>query len=149
MTGNVLAPAGTTIAPGGSIGTLNVTGNVTVGGTFQIEVAGPQADLLAINGNLTLDFTNANLDLPSSNLYDGSTYTIATSTGILTGEFDPSRVNNLPTGYAVMYNHTPGAGSINLVPVPEPGTLALTGVAAVGFIRGRRRRRATANSQST
>lgn len=53
VTGNVIASAGSTIAPGSSIGTLTVAGNVTLGGSMTMELnrsLSPNSDRLAVSG---------------------------------------------------------------------------------------------------
>jgi hypothetical protein len=136
--GNMLIPNGDTLAPGGSIGTLNETGNLVLDGTYQAEVNNsPAADLMNVAGALTLT-ANSFLQLPAANTYDNLTsLTILSATGGVTGTFgtvDP----NLPANYSVVYN----SNSVVLQPVPEPGTLLLTSLAAAGGLGWWRRRRA-------
>ena len=61
ITGAVTVDNGGTVAPGASIGTLGVTGNVAVGGTYAVEVSGSGApvagtnnDSLAVTGDVTI-----------------------------------------------------------------------------------------------
>jgi autotransporter-associated beta strand protein len=151
--GSVLAPpggtlvrSGATVAPGTGIGTLNLTGNVTIAGLMQAEVAGSNADRLAVTGNLTLDPTSS-LTFPAGNTYDGLTpLLLATYTGSLSGTF--GQVNNPPAGYGLFYGTFPGQPNAVVLAVPEPGALALVGLAGALFVR-RRRARLTSSPAST
>jgi hypothetical protein len=144
---------GGTIAPGnGGIGTLTVgtggTGNsVAFAGTIglgnahyadEIDGGGTNAsDKLAINGNLDLSSPYDQLDI---SMVGGSTptgtYTIASYTGTLTGTF--SNVTGLPAGYQVDYST---AGVVLLDAVPEPTSLGLLSLAAMGLMCRRSRHR--------
>jgi fibronectin-binding autotransporter adhesin len=134
VVGNVTVAG--TIAPGGSVGTLNFTGDLTLDGTYTAEVVHPAADLVAVTGNLVLSAASV-LNLPGTNTYDaGTTYTLATYGGTLTGTF--ATTPGLPATHFVTY----GSGvnsSISLTPVPEPGAVLLTCAAAGWWIARRRR----------
>jgi len=54
---NVTVGSGGAIAPGNSIGVLNITGDVALGpgSFFDVEVEGSTADLLNVTGNVTID----------------------------------------------------------------------------------------------
>ena len=61
ITGAVTVDSGGTVAPGASIGTLGVTGNVALGGSYAVEVSGSGApvagtnnDSLAVTGDVTI-----------------------------------------------------------------------------------------------
>ncbi len=121
-------------------------GTVTNNGTLMINLgAAGSSSLLAITaptgavGNLALG-ANSVLDLVNiGGAFDGSTYTIATFTGTLTGTF--GSIIGLASTYKVNYN----ANSITLsgtAPVPEPATLGLFGVAGLGLLLLRRRKTA-------
>jgi fibronectin-binding autotransporter adhesin len=108
------------IAPGASVGTLNVAGNVTMGNNshFAVELSGTNADKLAITGNLDLagagpGDTNLNY-LDVAGIGSGTSWLIATYTGTLTGVFE-----SITPGYSVNY----GTGSnsqvtLNLASLP-------------------------------
>ena len=136
LTGNMVTiNAGGTLAPGASVGTLTINGDVVIDGTLENEVSGSSTDLLAISGDLTLG-SGSVLDLVGS--FDGVTdYTIATFTGNLTGTF--GTINGL-NDYEILY----GANSISLslAPVPEPSSIMMLGLGLLGLVgRSRSRRR--------
>jgi autotransporter-associated beta strand protein len=126
-----------TLSPGASIESLGVTATlVELNGTLFIEfddTASPKIDLLNVTGNL--DITDATLSLDDISLgdvgLDGvSSYIFATYTGSLlgAGAFDS---DPLPAGYEVDYDF--GGNSIALVPVPEPGAIALASLGCIGL----------------
>jgi autotransporter-associated beta strand protein len=134
-----------TIAPGASVGTLNVTGAVNdqASSSWAIELSGATSDLLAVTGNIDLSAVD-NLNVTGSGT--GSSWVIATYSGTLTGTFD-----SVTAGYSVDYGtgansqitlHTPGSGAgggLGHAAVPEPGTISL-GLFAVGLATVFRRR---------
>jgi autotransporter-associated beta strand protein len=105
------------IAPGASVGTLSVTGNVTMADNshFAVELSGTNADKLAITGDLDLSGTGTT---PFFNYLDvtgvgsGSSWLIATYTGIETGIFE-----SITPGYSV----TIGGGQVVLNTAGVPG----------------------------
>lgn len=84
-TGSTLTNAGT-VAPGGSIGTLTVTGNFVQSPTATLEISiNPAASsVLAVSGTASLAGT-LNIDAESG-LYRSGRYTVLTSSG-LSGQF--------------------------------------------------------------
>jgi len=124
-----------------TIGSTGATNTTTIGDNAKlaIDVNGLSSDLLAVNGNLTLTGTNDILainDLGNGSFDGIDSYTIATYTGTLTGTF--ASTTGLPSGYRVDYGTTvPNA--ITLDPaVPEPASLGLIALGALGFFRRRR-----------
>jgi hypothetical protein len=104
-----------TINAGASVGTLNVTGNVTMAADshFLVELSGSTADRLAITGNLDLSALNNFLDVTGSGT---GPWTIATYTGMLTGTFE-----NVTSGY--MVNYGSGTNSSVTLSFQPPGLL--------------------------
>jgi hypothetical protein len=75
--------------------------------------------------------------LPGTNTYDNATLMTIMQVqggGSLSGTF--ANVTGLPANYLLEYTPT----SVILAPVPEPGTMALTGAFAVAGLIIRRRR---------
>ena len=118
----VTPPAGLTndglIAPGLSIGTLNVTGNVTfsAGSALEIEVtSGLSADQLNISGTVNID-TGANLDVLEFGGYTGNggdTFSsVLTAGGGIAGTSGVFDTLNQPVGFSV--NPTYGANALDL-----------------------------------
>ncbi len=116
--GNVLNNG--TIAPGASVGTLGVVGNVTngVGSHWAIELSGTTADKLAVTGNIDLGANGDFLDVTGAGT--GSSWVIGTYTGSETGVFD-----NVTTGYSVTY--TGGHITLNTASACAPGDLNCDG----------------------
>ena len=85
--GNVTANSGSTIAPGNSIGTLNVTGNTSfaAGSTYAVEVdSAGNSDKIAATGTATID-SGATVSVSAENgTDDGSRYAVSTTYTILT-----------------------------------------------------------------
>ena len=159
-----VAPAGTTLAPGTSVGTLSIIGNSTLGGVYQFELAtagvgstSPVAngfsspplphlnhDFLAITG--AADVTNlviniSSIDLPGTGFDNTKNYswTILTANS-LTGTPTLGAISGLD------FNN-PGDGTFSLAtnstsiylnfsqPLPEPGLLLFVGISALFAVR--------------
>jgi len=122
------------VAPGNSIGTLNVTGNIDIEGVLDIEydgLAAPTIDVLNVTG--ILDITDATVDFAQlDNPLTGPVYVFATYGTLAGAEFDT--VIDLPSGYTIEYAW--GGNSIALIPEPSAALLA-----ALGLLALRRRRR--------
>ena len=81
---------GGTVAPGNSIGTLNVSGNVAfnAGSTFQVEInAGGQSDKIAATGTATLNGGTVQIVPLGAGFLANTHYTILTATGGVNGTF--------------------------------------------------------------
>ncbi|HVJ80177.1 MAG TPA: PEP-CTERM sorting domain-containing protein, partial [Planctomycetia bacterium] len=144
VSGKTVIANGSTVAPGGSIGTLTFDNDLHLAGAFQVEVAatGTQlADLIQLTaGNATIG-SGASLVFAATNTYDNMTeiplLTVAGG-GSLFGTFGSDFIFNLPSNYSLRYTGT----SLFLTPVPEPGSIALVGLAAAAGWMIRRRKRA-------
>ncbi len=119
----------------GPAGELHITGNLDNAGTLMANLGSKgTSNLLVISGNLALNNTSK-LNLTGlAGSYDGSSYTIATFTGTLTGRFNS--VSGLAADYQLEYS----PHSIMLTPTPEPGELAITFL-GLGAMALRRRSR--------
>jgi fibronectin-binding autotransporter adhesin len=133
----VTAAAGSHVQPGASIGTLNVTGNLTVGGTLDVEYNSNTGaiDLLAVSG--TLDLSVATIQF--SNLGTGAggpaypavfaTYGTLAGTAVATP--------GMPAGYWVDYHYN---NENKIALVPEPSMIMSLLLAGMGLAVGTRRR---------
>ncbi|MCG7504885.1 autotransporter domain-containing protein [Mesorhizobium retamae] len=93
--GGLAAQSSATVAPGNSMGTLNVAGDISfaAGSTYAVEIAGNGAsDRIAATGTATLGGGKVEvtaLDAQAS-YKDGQSYTILTAAGGIIGGFDPA-----------------------------------------------------------
>ncbi|WP_192841594.1 autotransporter outer membrane beta-barrel domain-containing protein, partial [Fulvimarina pelagi] len=105
--GSFVANSGGTIAPGNSIGTLNVAGNATFqsGSVYEVEIAADgtgdqvRADTATINGG-TVDVVT--LD-PYTAYTDGQRYTIVSTANGRTGTFDSLQDDSAFLDYNLLY----------------------------------------------
>ena len=88
--GDVTASSGGTIAPGNSVGTLNVDGNVIFnsGSTYAVEVddAG-NSDLLEVTGTVVINGGTVAVTIPTGSFAASQDYTIIHSLGGISGTF--------------------------------------------------------------
>jgi autotransporter-associated beta strand protein len=101
LAGNLIVNAGGTVAPGESIGKLLASGNVTLGGTNNLEIGrqslfGSDSDAVQAGGNLTLGgILNVTFDASHGTaLTVGNSFTLFQAVGGLSGGFTTV---NLPT----------------------------------------------------
>lgn len=133
--------AGGVISPGNSIGTLTISNDVTLDGLLQIELAnaaGPGAgssDMLDVNGFFNL--TNGVVQFVFAGTMTNDHYIFAEYDSIAGNPF--LDVQNLPSGYDVVYNYL-GNNQIALV-IPEPSSWMLFGLGALCFCLARTHRR--------
>ncbi len=81
---------GGSLAPGNSVGTLNITGAYTQSatGSYDLEIEGTNGDQLNITGTATLDGTlNVSLTLSDTDMPDTQGITFINTTGGVTGKF--------------------------------------------------------------
>ena len=86
------------IAPGNSIGTLNVAGNIAFmgGSIYEVEVnAAGQTDLIKASGTATINGGSVQVLAGSGNYAPQTQYTILTATGGRTGTFTEGVTSNL------------------------------------------------------
>lgn len=131
VAGSVLVQTNASLAPGNSIGTFSVLGNVDLQGTLHIELEADRSDLLQVGGELSIG--SGEVAFKTLGPLTSPVYVIATY-DTLNGEF--GKVNNLPPGYSLDYNYN-GLNQIALVPEPAVALFAL--VAGVLAARSRRR----------
>ncbi|MBO6554651.1 MAG: autotransporter domain-containing protein [Roseitalea sp.] len=98
------------IAPGNSIGTINVAGSVTfnAGSRYDVEIAANGAsDLINATGTANLGGNgqvNPVLADPVANYMNGQTYTIVTAAGGVNGQFAGVTDNSALLDYALTYD---------------------------------------------
>ena len=113
-------PNGAIIAPGNSIGTLN-TGNLYLdaGSKYNWEVGTSSADLINVNGNLTIPANGIIVNVIDAGLPNGSLYTLF-KTSFIFG--DVANINMIyGLGVAGPANPTQVGNDIVANIVPEPG----------------------------
>jgi hypothetical protein len=114
VTGDVNISNGGTIAPGNSIGTINVIGNLTFasGSIFALEVAGPLTDVVNVTGNVDINNGAILNVLPIGSQYSGSS-PFLTATGTLNGTWGTVNYNGQAT--SVLYDTTSATKTATLV----------------------------------
>ena len=126
-----------TIAPGNSVGTLTINGDVIFGdySVFSVEVDGATSDLLVVGGDLNLSSSLNTLTIVGT--LTAETYTIATYSGALTGTF--ATITGLGD-YFINYG-TGSDSEITLTAIPEPAHLGaiLAAFCLAGVVILRRR----------
>ena len=142
------------LSPGDTIGRLTVQGNLTLLSTSQLlfelntPVAGTGYDVLSVSGNVTLGGTfNFSMMPGAENSFSGTDSLTLISGNSLTGSFvglpDGTRFNAVHGTGSFVINYTANGVVLNqFLPVPEPSTwaLMLAGLAVVGCTVLRRRR---------
>ena len=119
--GNGLLPSitinGGTLAPGNSIGTLTIQGNLvlTAAAAYIVEVSPTQADRTNVTGTATLAGTVQAVFGPGS--YIARTYTILSAAGGRSGTFGSLTTSGLPAGFAAALSYTGTDAILNLTAV--------------------------------
>ena len=139
IAGNVTLDSGATLAPGTSPGTLTVGSlNLSSGSILDYELGVPSVvgggvnDLVAVNGNLTLD---GRLDVTDIGGFGAGSYTLMTYGGALTNR--GLAFGFLPGGFG--YGLASGGGVVRLTVSPVDGSTLYwdgSGPSADGVING-------------
>jgi len=143
LVGDVTVNAGGALAPGSSIGTLNVDGNVHFmnDSAFEVELnAAGAADLLQATGVVTID-PGARLEIHAevgTYSHAASTYDVISADGGVDGEFS-TIIDNLPDlGFVALYSEN----GVQLTYVQDAGQSAFVspkeifGSTVAGVIQG-------------
>ncbi len=120
VAGNVNVSQGGRIAAGNSIGTLNITGNLTAGGSnFENELNPTQSDRVNVSG--TADITGATLQnvfTPTTG-YVTRMFRILDATGGVNGRFASVTNTNEPSNLLVSTFYTPTSANVVLTSMSD------------------------------
>jgi len=107
---------GGALAPGNSIGTLNVSGNLTftAASSYMVEVSPTSADRVNVSGTATLGGATVNASFASGG-YVERQYTIVNATGGVVGTFGTLVNTNLPSGFRSSLGYDANNAYLNLV----------------------------------
>ncbi|HEY0331867.1 MAG TPA: autotransporter domain-containing protein [Rhodopseudomonas sp.] len=119
---------GGVLAPGNSIATLSVQGNLsfTAASTYMVEVSPTSADRTNVTGTATLGGATVNATFATGSYVDKQ-YTIVNATGGIIGSFGTLVNSNLPAGFHSSLGYDASNAYLNLVldftpPTPPPPT---------------------------
>lgn len=152
---SITVGANGTLAPGTSPGTMTVTGNLTIAGTFAYEFndVGDLADLVNVGGLLNLSGSTVQWNNLGAHAAGEKFALFRYNTGNLTGTFsgyaDDNQYNFGGGGWVINYNDTlpglnggsggAGISFVTLTAVPETSTALLGVIGMAGLLRRRRR----------
>ncbi|MCG6203708.1 autotransporter-associated beta strand repeat-containing protein [Rhodopseudomonas sp. HC1] len=107
---------GGALAPGNSIGTLSVTGNLTftAASSYMVEVSPTSADRVNVSGTATLGGATVNASFANGGYVDRQ-YTIVNATGGVVGTFGTLVNTNLPSGFKSSLGYDSNNAYLNLV----------------------------------
>ncbi len=128
--------SGGKVSPGNSIGTLAAYGNVIMeaGSEYDWEVDAASADLLNITGNLDISAGEIIVNVIDAGSPDGSTKTLFTVTGTITGAETNIRMN-YGRGVAGPEHPTIDGVNITATVTPEPGIIGLLSLLGLAILR--------------
>ena len=124
VVGDIIVNAGGAIAPGNSIGILNVIGDVSLGdgSFFDTEVLGSSADLMLVDGSVTIDPGSTVRVLPLGPITDIVNVPIITATGTVDANFQNIETSGLAASTALV-----GGNEIQLTIVNPLTTSGISG----------------------
>ncbi|WP_346295186.1 autotransporter domain-containing protein [Rhodopseudomonas sp. P1] len=113
---------GGALAPGNSIGTLNVSGNLTftAASSYMVEVSPSSADRVNVSGTATLGGATVTASFASGG-YVERQYTLVNATGGVIGTFGTLVNTNLPSGFRSSLGYDANNAYLNLVLDYTPG----------------------------
>ncbi|WP_416367057.1 autotransporter outer membrane beta-barrel domain-containing protein [Rhodopseudomonas palustris] len=113
---------GGALAPGNSIGTLNVSGNLTLtaASSYMVELSPSSADRVNVSGTATLGGATVNASFASGG-YVERQYTLVNATGGVVGTFGTLVNTNLPSGFRSNLGYDSNNAYLNLVLDYTPG----------------------------
>jgi autotransporter-associated beta strand protein len=128
--GSVTLQPGARIAPGNSVGTLTVSGNLTFGrnSMYVAEVGQATADRINVTGTASLDGTLRLVTTASSYAF-GSRYTLLSAAGGRTGTFAAAETLGGTFGPGIRWSITYSATDVSLTLGPNALSPLLAGVA--------------------
>jgi len=139
--GDVVVDPGGFVAPGLSIGTLDVSGDLMLDGTLEIEVGGPslgQSDLVRILGAATLGSGEILLSFVDDYVpSEGDSFSFLEAASLLGFDSAALRFSGLPSGYAFSLEIDGSSLLATTTAVPEPSvaTLVALGLLGLGVVR--------------
>lgn len=113
---------GGALAPGNSIGTLNVSGNLTftAASSYMVELSPSSADRVNVSGTATLGGATVNASFAGGG-YVERQYTLVNATGGVVGTFGTLVNTNLPSGFRSNLGYDSNNAYLNLVLDYTPG----------------------------
>jgi autotransporter-associated beta strand protein len=117
--------SGGTLAPGNSIGTLTVQGNLvfTAAASYMVEVSPANADRTNVTGTATLGGATVNASF-AAGTYVERQYTILNATGGVSGTFNTLANTDLPANFTSSLSYDSNNAYLNLALnfIPPPGS---------------------------
>jgi len=122
---------GGVLAPGNSIGTINVAGNLSFapGATYVVEISPGAADRTNVTGTASLQGTMLAALAPGN--YSPRGYTLLSAAGGRSGTFGSFATVGLPDGFIASLAYTPTDVQLNLAAVLGMGTTLTANQSAV------------------